>query len=163
MALTNLKIERSLLPGAQALGLELVAVELAGGDQTILRVYIDKEGGVSIQDCAKASHQFSAILDVEDPISSRYTLEVSSPGLDRPLAKPEHFKAVIGHEIKIKMASSVVGRKRFKGELKSANEELIVLEVEGTDYELAFADMEKARLVPTYDFTRITDDGELDS
>lgn len=163
MALTNLKIERSLLPGAQALGVELVAVEMAGGDQTILRVYIDKAGGVTITDCAKASHQFSAILDVEDPISSRYTLEVSSPGLDRPLAKPAHFRAVVGEEVKIKMASSVAGRKRFKGKLKSVHEELIVLEVEGVDQELAYADMEKARLVPTYDFTRITSDADLDA
>jgi ribosome maturation factor RimP len=163
MALTNQKIERSLLPGAQALGVELVAVEMAGGDQTILRVYIDKEGGISVEDCAKASRQFSAILDVEDPISSRYTLEVSSPGLDRPLARPKHFQAVVGEEVKVRMASLAAGRKRFKGELKSASDESIIVDVDGTELELAYADMDKARLVATYDFTRVLDEQEADS
>ena len=91
MALTVPHIEELLQPGAQALGYELVAVEMSGGDTSILRIYIDTPNGVTVQDCAKASRQFSAILDVEDPISNRYTLEVSSPGMDRPLAKPLHF------------------------------------------------------------------------
>ncbi len=160
MALSNLKIERSLQPGAEALGVELVAVEMAGGDQTILRVYIDKEGGVSIDDCAKASRQFSAILDVDDPIANRYTLEVSSPGLDRPLARPEHFKLVLGQEVKIRMGTLVNGRKRFKGVLKSADDENITVEVDGVDHELALADMDKARLVPTYDFSSVLDEDE---
>ena len=90
MALTVTHIEELLKPGADALAYEIVAVEMAGGDSSIVRVYIDKAGGtdkadgVTVEDCAKASRQFSVILDVEDPISNRYTLEVSSPGMDRP-------------------------------------------------------------------------------
>ena len=160
MPLTITRIEAILEPGAQALGFDIVAVEMAGGDRAILRVYIDKKGGVTIDDCAKASQQFSAILDVEDPISNRYTLEVSSPGLDRPLAKPSHFQAVVGQEVKLRMASSIEGRRRFKGHLLEANEESIRINVEGQELELAFVDMDKARLVPTYDFKALEESSD---
>ncbi len=152
MALTVPKIESLLLPGAQALGYEIVAVEMAGGDSSIVRIYIDQPNGVTVDDCAKASRQFSAIMDVEDPISSRYTLEVSSPGMDRPLAKPAHFQDVIGQDVKIKMAVLVNGRRRFSGELIAANDEFAVVEVDGEQSELFYNDMDRARLVPVYDF-----------
>ena len=152
MALTVPHIDQLLQPGAEALGYELVAVELSGGDTSIVRIYIDAPNGVTIDDCAKASRQFSAILDVEDPISNRYTLEVSSPGLDRPLAKPEHFKEVIGENVKIRMATLVNGRRRFTGELVEANDDFAVVEVDGEQTELPYEDMDKARLVPEYNF-----------
>jgi len=117
MALTVPHIHELLEPGADALGYELVAVELTGGDTSIVRVYIDTPNGVTVTDCSKASRQFSAILDVEDPISNRYTLEVSSPGMDRPLAKPAHFQKVVGEEVKIKMTTLVDGRRRFTGQV----------------------------------------------
>ncbi len=152
MALTVPHIEELLLPGAETLGIELVAVELSGGDSSIVRVYIDTPNGVTVDDCAKASRQFSAILDVEDPISNKYTLEVSSPGMDRPLAKPIHFKAVVGQDVKIKMATLVDGRRRFTGELVEATEEFAVVEVDGEQTELPYSDMDRARLIPVYDF-----------
>jgi len=152
MALTVPHIEELLLPGAETLGIELVAVELSGGDSSIVRVYIDTPNGVTVDDCAKASRQFSAILDVEDPISNKYTLEVSSPGMDRPLAKPIHFKAVVGQDVKIKMATLVDGRRRFTGELIEATEEFAVVEVDGEQSELPYSDMDRARLIPVYDF-----------
>ncbi len=152
MALTVPHIENVLLSGAEALGYEIVAVELSGGDSKIVRIYIDAEGGVNVEDCAKASRQFSAILDVEDPISNRYTLEVSSPGMDRPLAKPEHFQAVVGSDVKIKMMSLINGRRRFSGELVEANDEFAVVEVDGEQTELPYSEMDRARLVPVYDF-----------
>ena len=158
MPLTITKIETILEPGAQALGYDIVAVEMAGGDHAILRVYIDQEGGVTIDDCSKASRQFSAILDVEDPISNRYTLEVSSPGLDRPLAKPAHFIDVVGQEIKLRMSSLIEGRRRFKGQLLQADDESVLMNVEGNEIRLAYADMDKARLVPTYDFKELDDE-----
>lgn len=151
MALTVPHIEDALLPGADALGYEIVAVELTGGDNKIVRVYIDAEGGINVDDCAKASRQFSAILDVEDPISNRYTLEVSSPGMDRPLAKAEHFKAVVGSDVKIKMLSLINGRRRFTGELIEANDEFVVVEVDGEQSELPYSEMDRARVVPVYD------------
>lgn len=152
MALTIPHIETLLTPGAQALGYEIVAVEMSGGDTSIVRIYIDAEGGVNVEDCAKASRQFSAILDVEDPISNRYNLEVSSPGMDRPLAKPEHFKSVVGEQVKIKMATLINGRRRFTGELIEATDEFAVVEVDGEQSELPYSEMDKARLVPVYDF-----------
>jgi ribosome maturation factor RimP len=152
MALTVPHIEELLQPGAQALGYELVAVEMSGGDTSILRIYIDAPKGVTVEDCAKASRQFSAILDVEDPINSRYTLEVSSPGMDRPLAKPLHFKAVVGQGVKIRMNTLVNGRRRFTGELVEATDEFAVVEVDGEQTELLYTEMDRARLVPVYDF-----------
>jgi len=152
MALTVKHIDDILQPGAEALGYELVAVELSGGDTSIVRIYIDHEDGVTVTDCAKASRQFSAILDVEDPISNRYTLEVSSPGLDRPLAKPQHFQEVVGQNVKIKMSTLIDGRRRFTGELIEATDDFAVVEVDGEQTELPYDEMDRARLVPVYDF-----------
>jgi len=152
MALTVPHLDELLQPGAEALGYELVAVEMSGGDTSIVRIYIDSAEGVTVTDCAKASRQFSAILDVEDPISNRYTLEVSSPGMDRPLAKPAHFKAVVGNNVKIKMVTLVDGRRRFTGELVEAGDEFAVVEVDGEQTELLYNEMDRARLVPVYDF-----------
>ena len=151
MALTVTHIDELLQPGAEALGYELVAVEMSGGDTSIVRVYIDHADGITVTDCAKASRQFSAILDVEDPISNKYTLEVSSPGMDRPLAKPQHFIDVVGQGVKIKMATLVDGRRRFTGELVEANEQFAVVEVDGEQTELPYEDMDRARLVPVFD------------
>ena len=152
MALTVPHIDELLQPGAEALGYELVAVEMSGGDTSIVRIFIDSPHGITVDDCAKASRQFSAILDVEDPISNRYTLEVSSPGMDRPLAKALHFKAVVGQSVKIKMATLIDGRRRFTGELVEATDEFAVVEVDGEQTELPYTKMDRARLVPVYDF-----------
>ena len=152
MALTVQHIHQLLEPGAEALDYELLAVELSGSESQILRIYIDREDGVTIDDCAKASRQFSAILDVEDPMTNRYTLEVSSPGLDRPLAKPEHFQAQIGEKVKIKTATLIDGRRRFTGIVESASEQSVVLDIDGEPVELHFTDMDRARLV--YDYER---------
>lgn len=151
MALTVSHLQDVLDPGAQALGLEIIAVELSGNESSILRVYIDQPDGITVADCAKASRQFSAILDVADPISNRYTLEVSSPGLDRPLAKPAHFKQVVGEKVKIKMGTLIEGRRRFTGELVDADEFGATVKMDGVESTLAYAEMDRARLVPVFD------------
>lgn len=144
------RLQEILEPGAAALGFELVAVELSGrGRNTILRVYIDAPMGVTVEDCARVSRQLSAILDVEDPISEQYTLEVSSPGFDRPLRKREHFERVIGEQVKIRLHSYLSGRRRFTGVLRTVNDGSLTLEVDGEVYELGLEDIEKARLVPS--------------
>ena len=147
-------IHEILAPGAKALGYELVAVELGGGDTSVLCCYIDSENGIDVEDCAKASRQFSAILDVEDPISNKYHLEVSSPGLDRPLVTPEHFKSVKGKRVKIKLSIPIEGRKRFTGEVVNVinvdENYSVVLNVDGEEFELKVAEMDRARLVPDY-------------
>lgn len=150
MALTMTAIHNILEPGAQALGYELVAVELGGGDVAVLSCYIDSENGISVDDCAKASRHFSAILDVEDPISSRYILEVSSPGLDRPLVLLEHFEQSIGQKIKVRMATSIDKRKRFTGVIHSVKNSIVIIDVDGQKFELIHADMDRARLVPDF-------------
>ncbi|HJP07514.1 MAG: ribosome maturation factor RimP [Acidiferrobacteraceae bacterium] len=141
---------RALLePAVEDMGYELLMVELTGssGGGQILRTYIDAPGGILLDDCEQVSKQVSAILDVEDPIKGEYTLEVSSPGVDRPLVTPAHFSRFEGGEIKVIMRGSHLGRRRFTGRLTEVGEHFAVVEVDGEAYELPFSDMEKANLV----------------
>jgi ribosome maturation factor RimP len=151
MALTIEHLHTMLEPGAEALGLELLAVEMAGRDANILRVYIDSPKGITVDDCAAASHQFSAILEVEDPISGKFNLEVSSPGLDRPLAKSSHFNQAVGERVKIRTRWPIEGRRRFTGVLTRTSRDAALVDVDGEVFEVRFEDMERARLVPQYD------------
>ncbi len=140
-----------LEPGVTALGYDLVGVELTGdGSQTILRVYIELPGGISVEDCAKVSHQVSAILDVEDPIPGEYTLEVSSPGLDRPLFKRKDFERFAGEDVKIHTAEAVLGRRNFTGRLQGLDQDLVLVEVDNEIYEIDLGNIERARLVPKF-------------
>ncbi len=150
--LTRADLQDLLEPGAEALGFEVLAVELTGGPgQSVVRVYIDGPDGVTVDDCARASHQFSAILDVEDPIPGQYTLEVSSPGLDRPLTRVRHFQAVIGRQIRVKTEVAVEGRRRFRGRLQDADAERLEMIVDGETYRIPLSRVAKARLVPEHD------------
>ncbi len=133
-----------------ALGYELLHSEFAGSGGSILRLYIDAPGGIEVDDCATVSRQVSLILDVEDPLKNAYTLEVSSPGMDRPLVKPDHFKQFAGEKARIVMHTHVLGRRRFLGKLIEADDELVVLEAEGESYELPYELMESARLEPVF-------------
>ncbi len=136
-------------PVIQSMGYELVGIEFSGGSQHgTLRVYIDRESGVNIDDCAAISHQISGILDVEEPIQQAYDLEVSSPGVDRPLFKLEDYERFTGCTAKIKMAVALDGRKNFKGELQGVSQPRYVkIEVDGKGYELPLSDIAKANLV----------------
>ena len=139
-----------LEPTIERLGYELTDIELKlGGRSGLLRIYIDKDDGVDIDDCEVVSHQVSAILDVEDPIPGNYTLEVSSPGLDRTLTKPAHFRRFMGEDIKVKLRFPLDGRRNFRGALKSADDEVIEVEVDGESFRLPLSTIESARLVPT--------------
>jgi ribosome maturation factor RimP len=141
-----------LQPGVEALGFELVDAELAGGGRgATLRVYIDSPQGITVEDCADVSRQISAILDVEDPIQGSYTLEVSSPGLDRPLVTPEDFRKRLGETVKAKLRRpDPMGRRNFSGKLLEVKADSIVLEVDNEQHELAFEVIERARLVPKF-------------
>ena len=136
-------------PVIESMGYEFVGVEFnAGGGHGTLRVYIDREQGVSLDDCASISHQLSGILDVEEPIKQAYDLEISSPGIDRPLFKIADFEKFRGRTAKIKMALGVQGRKNFKGQLVSvADSKWVVIEVDGEQFDLPYADIAKANLV----------------
>ncbi|MGE0371443.1 MAG: ribosome maturation factor RimP [Gammaproteobacteria bacterium] len=141
---------RQLLEPAVALhGCELVAVEyLPQGNNQTLRVYIDKQDGVTVDDCERVSHQISGVLDVEDPIAGHYLLEVSSPGLDRPLSAPRDFERFRGREIRLRLHAPLNGQRNFKGLLMGLRGEQVVLEVDGREIELPLRDVDRARLVP---------------
>jgi ribosome maturation factor RimP len=114
----------------------------------VLRIYIDKPGKVTVDDCAGMSRQISMMLDVEDLVPGAYTLEVSSPGMDRILVKPEHFARYIGRMVKVRLNSSVAGRKKFTGRLRRMAENVVVLfdENEGQEFSLKLNDIHSARL-----------------
>lgn len=136
---------------AEAVGYELIDVEIVGrGSDAVLRVYIDAPGGITVDDCAQASRQISAVLDLEDPIAGQYALEVSSPGLDRPLVKAEHFERVIGQKVKVTMHDYHLGRRRFAGELIAVTGSVVQVDVDGEVYELPIDDMDRARLDPQF-------------
>jgi len=144
-------LRKLLEPGVSAMGFELVDVELAGSHhKPTLRVYIDSPAGVTVNNCADVSRQLSALLDVEDPLPGHYTLEVSSPGLDRPLVRPDDFRRFIGETIKVKMHQPILGRKNFAGRLLEVATDHVVVEVDKEHYDLAFEGMERARLVPQF-------------
>jgi ribosome maturation factor RimP len=136
-------------PVVEAMGYELVGVEFnAAAAHGTLRVYIDREQGVSLDDCAAISHQISGLLDVEEPIAQAYDLEISSPGIDRPLFKLADFERFAGQVAKIKLAVAQQGRKNFKGRLQGvADSNRISIEVDGELFELAHADIARANLV----------------
>ena len=135
----------------QALGYELVELEFhPQGRGGLLRVYIDREGGVTVDDCEKVSRQVSAVLDVEDPIPGAYTLEVSSPGLDRPLRREADFVRFAGERAKLELLLPKDGRKRYTGTLKGCEAGEVSIEVDGVVHKLPLGDIAKARLVPEF-------------
>jgi ribosome maturation factor RimP len=139
-----------LEPTIERLGYELTDLELKlGARDGLLRLFIDKDDGIDLEDCEAVSRQVSAILDVEDPLPGHYSLEVSSPGLDRTLTKPAHFQRFMGEDVKVKLRFPMDGRRNFRGALRAANEEQIEVEVDGQSFSLPLATIESARLVPT--------------
>ena len=135
-------------PAIKALGFQLWGVEyIPQGRHSLLRVYLDKEGGVNIEDCALASRQISSILDVEDPISGEYTLEVSSPGLDRMLFSLDQFGQYLGWHASLRLTENFEGRRKFAGQLKDVIEDEIVLIIGDEEYTIPYELIEKANLV----------------
>ncbi|MGO1541297.1 MAG: ribosome maturation factor RimP [Luteimonas sp.] len=150
-----------LAPTVQALGLELLGVEylpMPGG--SLLRLYIDRAGaepgaemegqGVTVDDCEAVSREVSAQLDVEDPISGNYTLEVSSPGLDRPLFTPAQFARFMGETVKIGLKLPQDGRRRLQGRILEVEGDTVRLQVDDQVFEVGFGNIERARLVPDW-------------
>jgi len=136
-------------PVVESMGYELVGVEFLGSSgYGTLRVYIDRDEGVNLDDCAAISHQVSGILDVEEPIAQAYDLEISSPGIDRPLFKITDFERYSGRIAKLKLAVGLRGRKNFKGRLTGVTDsKWVTIEVDGEQFDLPYADIAKANLV----------------
>jgi ribosome maturation factor RimP len=149
------KVRNIASPLAAQEGLELVDVEFGGpGGRQTLRLFIDKPGGVSLDDCSSISRSVSAALDVEDPIMGAYDLEVSSPGLDRPLRSPEHFQKYAGERVRIKTyapISETDNRKTFIGALKGFDAGFVVVEVDGREYRIPQQAISKANVEPNFD------------
>ncbi len=143
------RIETLIEPAVTALGYELVGVEYAPlGHGGVLRVYIDKPGGVTLDDCARVSHQVSGVLDVEDQIHSRYDLEVSSPGIERPLFRAQDYVRFTGSRAKIRTATPIAGQRNFTGVLQGMSGDDVVLNEDGREMRVPLSNIAKAHLAP---------------
>lgn len=141
-----------LEPVIEGLGYELVRILTIGQKNPTLQIMIDRKDGqdINVDDCATVSRKISEVMDEKDPIEDQYSLEVSSPGLDRPLTKVEHFKRFLGYETKIETGVEVSGRKRFKGKTLAVDDKnTIKLEMDGQEYDIPFEDINKAKIVLT--------------
>ncbi len=141
-------IEELALMVTDKMGIELVGVDYKpAGKRSHVVVYIDKPGGVFLEDCEEVNKSLGEILDREDPIPSSYTLEVSSPGIERPLKKPDDFKRFQGNYVKIKTYNKIKERKNFTGILKEFREDLLLLETdEGERFNISLKEIAKANL-----------------
>ena len=137
-------------PAVTALGFELVGVEFIRARHGVLRVYIDHENGIGVNDCKAVSHQVSGLLDVEDPIRGEYSLEVSSPGLDRPLFQARDFERFAGHEINLRLSVPVDGQRKFKGTLAGMRDDHVVIRMDDEELVVRLDEIDQARLVPDY-------------
>ena len=143
------QLEPLIEPIINAMGYELWGCDFReGAKQAFLRVYIDTHEGVSLDDCARVSHQLSGVLDVEDPIEKPYTLEVSSPGLDRPLLCEAHFRRFVGRRVKIRLRWLVEGRRNILGDLLEVKTGSIKVRLENADCEIPLDAVQRARLEP---------------
>ena len=151
MAGKQTQLEVLIEPVVESLGCELWGLDFhAQGKKSLLRVYIEKEGGVGLSDCEAVSRQLGSVFDVEDPIRSEYTLEISSPGMVRPLYKLAQFQAYTGSMVAVRLRVNFEGRKKFSGLLKGVEDDEIVLEVDNEEYLLPFELIDKANVVPTF-------------
>ncbi|MBC8493589.1 MAG: ribosome maturation factor RimP [Candidatus Thioglobus sp.] len=153
MAKITEKITELVNPTLEDMGYELVGIEyIASGKHSILRVFIDTENGIGIEDCEKVSHQLSAIFDVEDPIAGQYNLEVSSPGVERPLFHIGHYQRFLGFDINLRMVRPIDGQRKFKGSIGSVSElnNTIELVTELGPVTLDIDMIEKANLVADF-------------
>lgn len=146
------KLTDLLQPVVEDLGFEFVGLEYTGQPtNAVLRVYIDSENGIDLDDCSRVSGEVAAVLDVENPISGHYNLEISSPGLDRPLFTPEQYARFAGERVQLGTFAPVEGRRKFKGRILSVDGDRLFLEQDGVEVALDFNNIAKARLVPDYD------------
>lgn len=141
------ELEQLLSPIINDMGYELWGCEyLSQGKHSFLRIYIDKDNGIGIEDCQQVSKQVSALLDVEDPIPGNYSLEISSPGIPRPLFKSSQYQIYIGQIIQVKTYKSIQGKRKLEGILISASESNLVLSINNENQEILFSNIAKAYL-----------------
>lgn len=152
MASKQEQLHALIAPVAASLGCELWGLEyLTQGRYTTVRIYIDREEGVSLEDCEKVSRQVSSVMDVEDPIDSEYTLEVSSPGMDRPLYTLEQYARYIGEQINVRLRLARDGRRKFKGTILAVEGDEVRIAVDDKEYLLSVDAIDKANIIPRFD------------
>jgi len=145
------QIAELIRPTVEAMGSELWGIEyLTQGKHSTLRIFIEKESGVGIDDCEQVSRQVSALMDVEDPIGNAYTLEVSSPGLDRLLFEKAHFEAYLGSLVKVRLRMNYEGRRNFKGRLTAIENDEIVLRQDQEEFVFPLETLDRAQVVPEF-------------
>lgn len=149
---TELQVEALVAPTITSLGCSIWGVEyLSQGKYSKLRIYIEKTDGVTVDDCAAVSRHVGDLLDIEDLISPSYELEVSSPGMDRILFKPEQYMQHVGEQLDVRLNFPFEGRRRFIGQLAGLENDEVLLRVEDTEYVLPIENIRVARIVPTYE------------
>jgi ribosome maturation factor RimP len=153
MASVQDRLQALLEPLVESMGYELVLLEFSPHKgSAMVRLFIDAPGGITLGDCEKVSREVEGVLDVEDPIPQNYRLEVSSPGLDRPLVKPAHYERFAGSVVKVQLLAPKAGRRKFQGVLKGLKDGHVVLDTaDAGTVELALDQVERARLVPDYE------------
>ena len=145
------RIENLISPTIEILGFEIVRIEVLGEINPCLQIMAERidEAGMNVDDCAQISRAVSAILDIEDPITNAYTLEVSSPGMDRPLVKRKHIERFAGAEIRLEKRGQGDEQRRYRGDLKGIKGDDVVLLIKGEEMLIPFADVQKAKIVIT--------------
>lgn len=150
MTEASAQIRELIEPAVEGLGFELVRVTYGGGRKPTLQIMAERpDGTMSVDDCAQLSREVSLILDVEDPLPGEYLLEVSSPGVDRPLTRPKDFERWVGFETKVELVNQLDGRRRFKGRMTAFNGSEVVMETEEGQVVLPFSEVSKAKLILT--------------
>ncbi len=146
------ELETLLSPTVTAMGLRMWGVEYLGqGRHAVLRVYIDRDDGVTIEDCEQVSKQVSELLDVEDALTASYTLEVSSPGMDRLLFKPEQYAESIGEIVDVRLNYPFEGRRRVIGSLTGLTNDEVVVRADDFEYLIPLSNVARARIVPRFE------------
>lgn len=142
-----------LAPIVEDMELELWGIEYLQGRGAVLRIYIDHEDGINVDQCVAVSHQVSGVLDVEDPIPGEYTLEVSSPGMDRPLFYLHQYPSFVGEKVDIKLLAPVLGRRKMLATIEGVNvdENVVLVTFDGESVEIPYSQIDRARIVPVFD------------
>ncbi|MEH6708340.1 MAG: ribosome maturation factor RimP [Alloalcanivorax venustensis] len=140
-----------LAPVVEDLGYTLWGVQYLQGRGAVLRLFIDHDDGINVDDCALVSHEVSGVLDVEDPIPGDYNLEVSSPGLDRPLFELSHFERYQGESVQLTLLAPVAGKRKMTATLVAVDGDTLVMELDGESLRVPYSQVDRARLQPRFD------------
>ncbi len=145
------QLTEMLRPVVESMGFVFWGLEfISAGKESMLRVFIDHADGITVDNCADVSRQISSVLDVEDPIAQEYNLEVSSPGMDRPIFTLEQYAALAGNIVEVRLRMAFDGRRKFKGRLVGVEQEDVVVHVDDNEYLLPFELIDKAHVVPQF-------------